>query len=51
MEVILPVEVEITMVASVRRPETTALEDARTVIGCWEGVCKVVGLEGRGVIA
>lgn len=30
---IFPVDVDITMVASVIRPDTTALEDARTVIG------------------
>lgn len=33
MVVILPVVADITMVASVSRPETTAREDARTVMG------------------
>ena len=33
IEVTLPVLVEMTMVASVSRPDITAREDARTVIG------------------
>lgn len=33
MDVILPVFVEMTMVASVSLPETTARDEARTVIG------------------
>lgn len=32
MEVILPVVIEITIVASVMRPEITAREEARTVM-------------------
>jgi hypothetical protein len=35
-EVILPVTLEIIIVASVRRPDITALEDTSTVIG-WNG--------------
>jgi hypothetical protein len=34
MDVILPVRLDTTIVASVKRPETTALEEAITVIGC-----------------
>lgn len=33
-DVILPVTLETTMVASVNLPATTALEEAKTVIGC-----------------
>jgi hypothetical protein len=34
IDVILPVAFETTIVASVRRPATTALEEAKTVMGC-----------------
>ena len=33
MDVILPVEREITMVADVKRPDTMALDEVKTVIG------------------
>lgn len=46
-EVILPVVVEMTMVASVIRPDTTALEEASTVMG--EVIAASVGDTDGGV--
>lgn len=48
MEVTFPVVLDMTIVASVRRPETTALDEARTVMG-WVG--KLWVEEGGGVVA